>query len=120
MYLRPRLAREADETPGRAQGGDFVAPEGMRRRVAGDPQGFALVEPRFVLAVERGAAADAFEDREHPLVVRDQQAPGCGTHEHLDSGGAGQALELGDLRDVLMRTANLERELAMHAAFRPD
>ena len=119
MHLRPRLARQPNEALGRAQGGDLVAPDRMRRRVAGDAQGFALVEARLVLAVEGGAAADLLEDREHPLVVRDQQAPGRGAHEHLDSRRAGQALELGEIGDVFMRAADPEGEVAMHAAFRP-
>ena len=95
MHLRPRQARQPNEALGRAQGGDFIAPDGMRRGIACDAEAFALVEASLVLAVEGGAAADLPEDREHPLVVGDQQAPGRGAHEHLDSRRAGQALELG-------------------------
>ncbi len=119
MDLRPRLAGEANEALGRAQRGDLVAPDGMRRWVAGDAERLALVEPRLVLAVEGGASADALEDREHACVVRDQEAPGRGAHEHFDSRRAGQSLELAEIRDVVMRAADPEGEVTMHPAFRP-
>ncbi len=72
-----------------------MAPDVMRRGIACDAEAFALVEVSLVLAMEGGAAADLPEDREHPLVVRDQEAPGRGAHEHFDSRRPRQALELG-------------------------
>ena len=116
MHLRARLAGEADEALGRAQRGDLVAPDRMRRRVAGDAQRLALVEPRLVLAVEGGAAAGLLQDRQHARVVGDQQAAGRGAHEHLDARRAGQPLELGNVGDIVVRAADPEGEVAMHAA----
>ena len=119
MHLRARLAREANEALGRAQSRDLVAPDGMRRGIAGDAQGLALVQARLVLAVEGGAAAGLLEDRQHPLVVGDQQAPGRGAHEHLDPRRARQPFEFGDVGDIVVRAADPEGEVAMHAALRP-
>ena len=43
MHLRARLARQANEPLGRTQSRNFVAPDGMRGRIAGDAQGLALI-----------------------------------------------------------------------------
>ena len=76
MHLRARLARKPNEPLGRAQSRDLVAPDGMRGGIAGDAQGLALVEARLVLAVKGGAPARLLQDRQHALVVGDQEAPG--------------------------------------------
>ena len=119
MHLRARLARKANEPLGRAQSRDLVAPDRMRGGIAGDAQGLALIQARLVLAVERRAAAGLLEDRQHPLIVGDQEAPGRGAHEHLDPRRAGQPLEFGNVGDIVVRAADPEGEVAMHAALRP-
>ena len=91
---------------------------GMRGRIAGDAQALALDEARLVLAVEGGAAARRLQDRQHALIVGDQQRAGRGAHEHLDPGRAGQALQLGDVGDVVVRAADPEGEIAMHPPVR--
>ncbi len=88
----------------------------MRSGVAGDPQVLALDQPRLVLAVEGGAAARPLEDRQHAGIVGHQQLAGRGAHEHLDPRRAGQALELGNVGDVVVGAADPEGEVAMHAA----
>ena len=118
MHLRARLARKANEPLGRAQSRDLVAPDRMRGGIAGDAQGLALVQARLVLAVERGAAAGLLEDRQHALVVGDQEAAGRGAHEHLDPRRARQPLEFGNVGDIVVRAADPEGEVAMHAALR--
>ena len=118
VHLRARLARQANEPLGRTQSRDLVAPDGMRRGIAGDAQGLALIQARLVLAVERRAAAGLLEDRQHPLVVGDQKAAGRGAHEHLDPRRAGQPLEFGNVGDIVVRAADPEGEVAMHAALR--
>ena len=103
MHLRARLAREADEALGRTQSRDLVAPDRMGGGVASDAQSLALIQARLVFAVEGGAAADRLQDREHPFVVGDQEAPGRGAHEHLDPRRARQPLELGNFGDIVVR-----------------
>ena len=72
MHLRTRLAGETNKPLGRTQSRDLVAPDRMRGRIAGDPQGLALIQARLVLAVERRAPAGLLEDGQHPCVVGDQ------------------------------------------------
>ena len=50
------------------------------------------------------------------LVVGDEQIAGRGAHEDLDAGSAGQPLQLGDVVGVVVRAADEEGEVAMHAA----
>ena len=76
---------------------------------------FAVAQHRLVLGMERGAAARAAEDVGDALIVLDQQRAGRGAHEHLDAGGARQALQLGDIVGILVRAADPEGEVAMHA-----
>ena len=87
----------------------------MRRRIARDAQRLPFVEARLVLAVKGGATACLFQDRQHAGVVGDEQASGRGAHEHLDSRRAGQPLELGNVGDIVVRAADPEGEVAMHA-----
>ena len=87
----------------------------MRARVALDAQVLALVEPVFVLGMERGAPPDDFQDVAHARVVLDQQRAGGRAHEHLDAGAARQPFELGKVVGVLARAADEEGEIAMHA-----
>ncbi len=118
MHLRARLTREANEPLGRTQSRDFVAPDGMRGRIARHAQGLALIQARLVFAMEGRPAADRLQDRQHALIVSDQEAPGRGAHEHLDPRHARQPLEFGDVGDIVMRPADPKCEVAMHAAFR--
>ena len=118
MHLRARLAGKANEPLGRAQSRDLVAPDRMRGRIARDPQGLALIQARLVLAVERRAAAGLLENRQHALIVSDQETPGRGAHEHLDPRRAGQPFKFGDSGDIVVRAADPEGEVAMHATFR--
>ena len=119
MHLRARLARKADEPFGRAQSRDLVAPDRMRGRIARDPHGLALIQARLVFAMEGRAAPRLSQDRKNALVIRDQQAPGRGAHEHLDPRRALEPFEFGDVGDIVMRAADPEGEVAMHAALRP-
>jgi hypothetical protein len=68
--------------------------------------------------MKRGAAADGVQDRAHAVVVLDQQLAGGRAHEDLDAGRARQPLQLGRLGDILVRAADEEGEVAMHAARR--
>ena len=119
MDARPRRPRDRDQPPGAAQRRLHVAPQVVARRVARHAQRLALGEPRLVLGMEGGAPARAAEDRGDTLVVGDEQRPGRGAHEHLDAGGARQALQLGDVGGVLPRSTDPEGEVAMHAVARP-
>ena len=74
-----------------------------------------LAQPVLVLGMKGGAAARVPEDREHALVVLDQQVAGRRAHEHLDAGSARQALQLADVAGILARAADPEGEVAMHA-----
>ncbi len=76
----------------------------------------ALAEARLVLRMHRHAAAEVLEDCAEALVVADEEIAGGRTHEHLDAGGAGQALKLADVGGVFLRAADEEGEVAMHAA----
>ncbi len=69
----------------------------------------------FVLGMKGGAAARVPQDREHALVVLDQQVAGRRAHEHLDAGSTRQALELADVAGIVARAADPEGEVAMHA-----
>ncbi len=117
MNLRARLPGEADEALGRSKRRDFVAPDMMRRVVAGNTMMFALVEALLVLAVERRPPAGRLQDRQHALIVGDQQLSCRGSHEHLDSRRARQAFEDGNVGDIVMRAPDPEGEVAVHAAF---
>ena len=66
----------------------------MRARIALDAQILPLAQHRLVLGMERGAAAGAAQDLGDALVVLDEERAGGGAHEHLDAGGARQALQL--------------------------
>ena len=113
------LARQPHQALRAHQRGGGVAPHRMRSRIALDAQVHALAQTVFVLGMERGAAADRFEDIAHALVVLDQQRAGRRAHEHLDAAGAGQPLELAAARAVFSRVrADIEGEVAMHAVVR--
>ena len=112
------LTRQPDETLGALQRRDLVAPDRVRARIAFDAQSLALVEPVFVLGVERGAPPDRLEDVAHALVVLDQQRTGGRAHEHLYAGTAGKQFEFRQVLGVLARAAHEEREIAMHAMMR--
>ncbi len=90
----------------------------MRARIALHPQIHALAQAVFVLGMEGGAAADAFEHRAHARVVLDQQRAGGGAHEDFDAGNAGQHFQLAELPGVLAGGADIEGEIAMHAVMR--
>ncbi len=72
MHLRVRLTRQTNEPFGRTQSRHLVAPDRVRRGIAGDAQGFSLIQARLILAVERCTAAYRLQDREHALIVGDQ------------------------------------------------
>ena len=112
------LAREPHQPLRALQRRDLVAPDRVRARIALDAEMLALVEPVFVLGMERGAAADHLEDVAHAIVVLDQQRAGRGAHEHLDAGAAGQPFELGQVLGVVARAADEEGEIAMHPVMR--
>ena len=57
----------------------------------------------------------AASTRLHALVVGDQQRAGGGAHEHLDPATAGQPLQLAQLVGVLVRAADVEGVVAVHA-----
>ena len=107
---------ECDEAAGRAHGGLGIAPDRMRARIAGDAQGLALLEPVFVLGVEGGAAGDGLEDGANAVIIGNQKAAGGGAHEHLHTGATGQTFEHRQFADILVRAADEEGEIAMHAA----
>jgi hypothetical protein len=115
MHAPAGLARQPHQPLRRRECGELVAPDRMRARIAFDAQILALVEPGFVFGMERGAAPDGLEDVAHALVVGDQQRPSRGAHEYLDSGRAGQALQLAEIPGILPRGADEEGKIAMHA-----
>ena len=55
------------------------------------------------------------QNRRDALVVGDEQRAGRGAHEDLYARGARQALQFGNVLGVLMRAADPEGEVAMHA-----
>ena len=55
------------------------------------------------------------EDRRDARVVGDQQRAGRRAHEHLYARRAGQALQLGNVGDIVVRAADPEGEIAVHA-----
>jgi hypothetical protein len=66
--------------------------------------------------VKGGATADGGQHALDALVVGDQQIAGGGAHEHLDPAAAGQPLQFAQLVGVLMRAADIEGVVAVHAA----
>ena len=91
------------------------APDRVRARIAFDAQTLPLAQHRLVLGMERGAAARAAQDVGDAFVVLDEERAGGRAHEHLDADGAGQALQLRHVLGILMRAADPEGEVAMHA-----
>src|ERR1700740_2503566 len=63
--------------------------------------------PRRGVFFQVAATASAF---------RTKQGAGRGAHEHLDAAAAGQALELAEPGGVLVRAADVEGVVAVHAA----
>ena len=88
----------------------------MRGRVAWHAEVLAFLQPILVLGMKGGTARDGAENRFHPGIVGDQQAAGGRAHEHLYAGATGQLFEHRQFGDVLMRAADIEGEVAMHAA----
>ena len=116
-WMRARASRAMPHQPlGAAQCRDLVAPDRMRRRVAGDAFAKPFAQAEFVLGMEGGAAARVPQDRGDAFIVLDQQVAGRRAHEHLDAGRARQPFELADVAGVLARAADPEGEVAMHAA----
>ena len=119
MHLRAHLARDADEALRAEQRRRLVAPDMVRGRVAGNSQGLALVEPRFVLGMERRATAGAAQNLAHACIVRHQQRARGRTHEHLDARRTRQPLQFGDVGDIVMGPADPERVIAGHPPLGP-
>ena len=107
---------DADQPLGGGQRRRLVAPDRVRRRVAGK----ALTEPGaqtvLVLGMEGSAAPRAGQDGGHARIVLDQKVAGRRSHEDLDARRPGQPLQLAELGRVVARAADPEREVAMHAA----
>ena len=66
------LARDAHQALGAAQGGDLVAPNRMRGRVALDAFAEPLAQPEFVLGMESRTAARIPQDRGNAFIILDQ------------------------------------------------
>ena len=119
MDPRAHAFGQGDQPAGGANRGFGVSHLRMAGPVAGASQRPPLDEPRLVLGVKGGAAADGPQNGFDAGVVGDQQGAGRGAHEHLHPAAAGQPLELGQFGGVLVGRADVERMVAVHPAARP-
>ena len=110
------LARQVHQAGGAAHCHFGRAPDRVARRIAGHAQVLALFEHIFVFRMEGGAAGNGAQDGLDAGIVLHQQRAGGGAHEDLDAGAAGQLFQFGQLADIFMRAADIEGEVAMHAA----
>ena len=115
MDARAGLARDPHQPLRAGQRHLWRAPDRVARRIALDPQRHALAQHHLVFGMEGGAPARALQDLGDAPVVLDQQVAGGGAHEHLDAGRARQALQFRYVMGILMRAADPEGEVAMHA-----
>src|SRR5690606_18403662 len=109
----PRHAGDTHEPFGALNGSDLVAPDGVRRRIVFDALAETVAQTEFILRMERGAPSRVPQDLVDALVVFHQQVASGGTHEHLDSRRARQALQRTDMLRVLARAADPEGEVAV-------
>ena len=115
------LLRQPDQPPGGDQRRLRIAPLGMGGRIAGPAQVGARLEPRLVLGVEGGPPREPGNDPIEARLIVDQQVAGGRAHEHLDAGRGLEPFQRRDILDVLARAADVEGEVAEHAAARaPD
>ena len=126
----PRASRRAAHAPARAprgRGGSAARCSAAPRSRRATPDA-RTGRPRRAGACARSSRASsslwkaarrriALQDREHARVVGDEQLAGRRAHEHLDPRRARKALELGNVGDIVVRAADPEGEVAMHAAF---
>ena len=97
-FPRPRPPQQP---LGRGERRFRVAPFAVARRIALALQLGALLQPRLVLGMEGGAAADPGEDARERLLVVDQKVAGGRADEDFDAGGSRQELELGEFIDIV-------------------
>src|SRR5690606_27144798 len=90
----------------------------MRGRIARSPDASALAQPRFILGVESGTAAELRENALEGRIVIDKQSAGGGPDENLNPGRALEPLELRNVVDVFARCSHIESEIAEHAVTR--
>ena len=120
VHLRARLARQANEPLGRAQGRDLVAPDRMRgrdrRRRAGACARSGAPRPR---CGRRRGGGSALRIASTPSSSATRRRPVEEPMNTLIPAAPGRRSSSGMIGDIVMRAADPEGEVAMHAALRP-
>ena len=117
MHLRARLAREADQPLGAADRRRFRrARRDARTGSPGTRRGLRSIR-RASSSLWKAARRRSPSGSPARLRRRRPAAAGRGAHEHLDPRRARQAFELGNVGDIVVRAADPEGEVAMHAPF---